>query len=630
MARGYLNRPELTAERFVENPLVPGERLYRSGDLVRWLPGGELEYLGRIDDQVKIRGHRIEPGEVEACLLKHPSVREAVLIPRKSSSGSWELVAYLVGEDGAWSPRELRSFMARSLPDHMIPSYFVALESLPLTPNGKVDHRALPEPTEQLVRESPYEKPVTEVEMALAAAWQQVLQLERVGIRDNFFELGGDSIKAIQIAARLHEQQLRFEMKDLFRHPTIAELAPLTRRLEVKREQGPMEGEVPLTPIQHWFFEQPLEAPHHYNQSMMLYRAEGWDPSRVEAAFERLVEHHDALRMIYELEGERVRQRCRGLEEGPFFTLDCVDVRGEADPAGRIEETAEGLQAGLDLEKGPLVRLGLFATDEGDHLLIVIHHLVVDGVSWRILLEDLETLYGGGVLPEKTSSYREWAEGLIRYGESREAAKEEVYWQEIEQQEIPSMPRDRESREVHRFGNSRTEVVTLDEATTSQLLTEAHQAYRTEINDLLLAALSLAIREWSGADQVAIHLEGHGREEILPEVDLTRTVGWFTSIYPVVLPVRTEDPGTVIKEVKETLRRVPHKGVGYGVRRYLQGKRGKLQPGISFNYLGQLDQTGAISFSTLPGGDPIHLENRRAHDIEITGVVLNQQMNIEV
>ena len=283
--------------------------------------------------------------------------------------------------------------------------------------------------------------------------------------------------------------------------------------------------------------------------------------------------------MIYELEGERVRQRCRGLEEGPFFTLDCVDVRGEADPAGRIEETAEGLQAGLDLEKGPLVRLGLFATDEGDHLLIVIHHLVVDGVSWRILLEDLETLYGGGVLPEKTSSYREWAEGLIRYGESREAAKEEVYWQEIEQQEIPSLPRDRESREVHRFGNSRTEVVTLDEATTSQLLTEAHQAYRTEINDLLLAALSLAIREWSGADRVAIHLEGHGREEILPEVDLTRTVGWFTSIYPVVLPVRTEDPGTVIKEVKETLRRVPHKGVGYGVRRYLQGKRGKSNPG---------------------------------------------------
>ncbi len=626
VARGYLNRPELTRERFVTAPFAPGERLYRSGDLVRWLPDGSLEYKGRMDDQVKIRGHRIELGEIEARLLQHPAVREAVVVSRQDDEGMAYLAAYFTS-DSQWTSEELRVFLARELPEYMLPSRFMELMDLPLNPNGKVDKHALPEPPVPETGTANYIPPRNEMEQLLADIWQDVLRIEKVGIRDNFFELGGDSIKAIQIAARLHEQQLRFEMKDLFRHPTIAELAPLTRRLEVKREQGPMEGEVPLTPIQHWFFEQPLEAPHHYNQSMMLYRAEGWDPSRVEAAFERLVEHHDALRMIYELEGERVRQRCRGLEEGPFFTLDCVDVRGEVDPAGRIEETAEGLQAGLDLEKGPLVRLGLFATDEGDHLLIVIHHLVVDGVSWRILLEDLETLYRGGVLPEKTSSYREWAEGLIRYGESREAAKEEVYWQEIEQQEIPSLPRDRESREVHRFGNSRTEVVTLDEATTSQLLTEAHQAYRTEINDLLLAALSLAIREWSGADQVAIHLEGHGREEILPEVDLTRTVGWFTSIYPVVLPVRTEDPGTVIKEVKETLRRVPHKGVGYGVRRYLQGKRGKVQPRIGFNYLGSFEQEAE---SGMPVGTMIASGNVLEEDLDLTAVVVKNQLHLRI
>ena len=276
VARGYLNRPELTRERFVTAPFAPGERLYRSGDLVRWLPDGSLEYKGRMDDQVKIRGHRIELGEIEARLLQHPAVREAVVVSRQDDEGMAYLAAYFTS-DSQWTSEELRVFLARELPEYMLPSRFMELMDLPLNPNGKVDKHALPEPPVPETGTANYIPPRNEMEQLLADIWQDILRIEKVGIRDNFFELGGDSIKAIQIAARLHEQQLRFEMKDLFRHPTIAELAPLTRRLEVKREQGPMEGEVPLTPIQHWFFEQPLEAPHHYNQSMMLYRAEGWD-----------------------------------------------------------------------------------------------------------------------------------------------------------------------------------------------------------------------------------------------------------------------------------------------------------------------------------------------------------------
>ncbi|WP_237714563.1 condensation domain-containing protein, partial [Paenibacillus polymyxa] len=457
----------------------------------------------------------------------------------------------------------------------------------------------------------------TAQERALVAVWQSVLGLQTVGILDNFFDLGGDSIKAIQIASRAFQAGYKLDMKDLFQYPTVAALAPHMHEVRRMADQEEVSGETALLPIQHWFFAQERERPQHFNQAVMLYRAEGFDETAIRQVLDHLVKHHDALRTVFRQTSNGYTAWTRAVEEGTLYTLETVDYRKQENYAEALEAKATEIQSSMDLSAGPLVKLGWFRTAEGDHLLIAIHHLVVDGVSWRILFEDFSTGYeqtiqGKSVrLPYKTDSFQTWARELSSYSNRPEAASDASYWKQVEQAKAAIAPLTKDFAYEGSL-NADSEVLTVawSEAETEQLLKQAHRAYNTEVNDLLLTALGLALHNWTGAGHVLVNLEGHGRETILPEVDITRTIGWFTSLYPVLLETSKEMTlAQRIKETKEGLRRIPHKGLTYGIWRYLSsGSRSNdraiaAEPEISFNYLGQVDQDLQNSGITLSSYD---------------------------
>ncbi|WP_242615225.1 condensation domain-containing protein, partial [Paenibacillus solani] len=369
---------------------------------------------------------------------------------------------------------------------------------------------------------------------------------------------------------------LKLVVRDMFTHPTIEEVSRyLQVTTQAAAEEGTVEGEVELSPIQRWFFEQRISQSHHWNQAMMLYRADGFREALVEEVAVKLTEHHDALRMVYRQEAGEIVQMNRGTE-GQAFRLHVFDVSAEADVSAAVEREATLVQQAMNLETGPLMQLGLFRTGSGDHLLIAIHHLVVDGVSWRILLEDFaagyeQRLRGEVVaLPGKTHSYRTWSERMGIYAQSRELLREAAYWRQEQSANVQPLPKDGEGGGARTWASSTNTAISLSETETKNLLMGTHHAYKTEINDVLLAALGLAMQEWTGHETLAVHLEGHGREEVLDDVDVTRTVGWFTSIYPVVFELnKAEGISYWVKSFKEKLRRIPNKGVGYGVLKYM-------------------------------------------------------------
>jgi surfactin family lipopeptide synthetase A/lichenysin synthetase A len=518
----------------------------------------------------------------------------------------------------------------------MIPSYFVKMDSIPLTSNGKVDRKSLPEPDAGAGTDD-YKEPRNESELLLAEIWQEVLGANRIGINDNFFSLGGDSIKAIQMAARLHKLGWKLEMKDLFQNPTIGQVSVYLQRVKGEQiDQAHVEGEVPLTPIQSWFFGQRFTDSHHWNQSIMLYAPSGFKPELIAQTLRKLAEHHDALRMVYRLEKGRVVQHNRGLEEAlPELEVLRPDVlSGPVEPA--ILAETERIQASIDLSYGPLLKAALLQTSLGDHLLIVIHHLVVDGVSWRILMEDFANGYAQAekgetiILPDKTNSYREWATRLRQYANSKSLLKEIDYWRRLENVSIANLPKDSETVE-RRMRHARTVQFSLSVSETLQLTTRVHVAYRTEMNDILLTALGLAVQEWTGYEQVLVNLEGHGREDVLGDVNISRTVGWFTTQFPVLLDMRySDDPAYQIKRVKEDLRHIPNKGIGFGLLRYLTDDEQKTVlsfssvPEISFNYLGQFADTagaGLLKRSSLSTGNSLSPETEKMHPLDIVGAI---------
>lgn len=639
VGRGYLGRPELTEIKFVDNPYKPGEKLYRSGDLAKLLPSGDMEYIGRGDQQVKIRGFRIELGEIESKLLKHDDIKEVVVIPREDKTGNKYLCAYIISQREI-PVQELREYLAVSMAEYMIPSYFIRLDKMPVNHNGKIDRKALPEPSGRINTGIAYEAPRNAAEEKLALVWQEVLNLERVGIRENFFELGGDSIKAIQVAARLHRYGLKMEVKDLFQYPTIGELGSQVKKaLEIF--QGIIEGEAFLTPIQKWFFERQNTDIHHFNQSLMLYKKEGFEEHAVRMALQAMVEHHDALRMMYSFE-ESVSQYNRGTE-GELFHIKVVDLRETHEPKKMIEHEANAIQGAMNLKGGILVNSALFKTNDGDHLLIAIHHLVVDGVSWRILLEDFENAYLQAlegseiILPKKTHSFMEWSKHLTEYARGSQIIREIKYWNSIESIAKEPLPRDNSIlSDTLKDGDTVSFELTQEE--TVSLLNSTNRAYNTEINDILLTALGIAVKEWAGIDTVVINLEGHGREEIFDDIDITRTVGWFTSIYPVALDMTASDHlSQTIRGVKEYLRRVPNRGIGYGILKYLTPADVKdsmvfgPEPYIGFNYLGQFDNANnnsTFSMSKLTGGAQASPEIRRNHSIDINAIVVDGKLAV--
>ncbi|MGI6835530.1 lichenysin non-ribosomal peptide synthetase LicA [Bacillus paralicheniformis] len=632
LARGYLNKPEETAKRFTEDPFVPGERMYRTGDAVKWLEDGRLEYIGRIDQQVKIRGFRIELSEIEVQLARLSEVQEAVVTDIEDAYGNKALCSYVVANEQL-DTESLAWKLAQTLPDYMVPSFWVQLDELPVTANGKVDRRALPQPDVE-AQTAEYKAPLTETEQLLADIWQEVLGIDRIGITDNFFALGGDSIKGIQMASRLQQHGWKLEMKDLFQHSTIGELSAYVQAADDQPiDQNPVEGEVTLTPIQRWFFERKFTNEHHWNQSVMLHALTGFDPETAGKALSKLIEHHDALRMVYQRNGDGIVQYNRGLEETAVRPEVIRFNESGAELEAAVLKASNRIQSSIDLTEGPLLKAAIFKTDQGDHLLIVIHHLVVDGISWRILLEDFAAGYAQAekgepiILQDKTHSFAEYAARLEEYAGSKAFAKEIGYWQEIEQAETAALPKDDEA-EDKRMRHTKTAEFSLSKEETEQLMTKVHEAYNTEMNDILLTALGLALKEWTGQEDFIICLEGHGREDIIDGLNISRTVGWFTSQFPALIQMRhSGDIGYQIKQIKEELRHIPNKGIGYGIYRYLTEEDKKAKPikhDISFNYLGQFTEmadSGLFTRSTLPSGDPLSPETEKPNALDIVGYI---------
>ena len=597
LAQGYHQRPGMTAERFVADPFAgKGGRLYRTGDLVRQRADGLVEYLGRIDHQVKIRGFRIELGEIETRLLEHDAVREAVVLALEAPSGK-QLVAYLVSDAEHAALRDaLKAHLKAQLPDYMVPAHLIVLQSMPLTANGKLDRRALPEPDPEANRQA-YVAPRSELEHSLAAIWCAVLNVEQVGLDDNFFELGGDSILSIQVVSRARQAGIHFSPRDLFQHQTVQSLAAVATRSElIIAEQGLLTGPSGLTPIQHWFFDTDIPAREHWNQALVLKPLQLLDAHRLEQALLAVLEHHDALRLSFTSRDAQWHAEYLGVPEGGVLLQ--AQVRDMQACTALFTDT----QRSLDLAQGPLLRALLVDGPQGQQrLLIAIHHLVVDGVSWRVLLEDLQNVYhqlseGQSVsLPAKTSALRDWAARLQAYAHSESLREELSLWQALLAGPAVTLPVQRPHGTL-RNCDADTVSVRLDAERTRQLLQQAPSAYRTQVNDLLLTALARVLCRWSGQASALIQLEGHGRETLFDDIDLTRSVGWFTSAYPLRLTPQAEQ-GDSIKAIKEQLRGVPHKGLGYGVLRYLaddlckQSMAALPSAQITFNYLGQFDQS---------------------------------------
>ncbi|MBH2032871.1 MAG: non-ribosomal peptide synthase/polyketide synthase [Pseudomonadales bacterium] len=639
LARGYHRRGALTAERFVVDPFGSGERLYRTGDLARYRADGAIDYCGRIDHQVKIRGLRIELGEIEARLQEHADVQEAVVLALDGPSGK-QLVAYVVPQDrtrvgadaerqGAWR-ETLKSHLLASLPDYMVPAQTVLIEQMPLSPNGKLDRKRLPAPTAH-VSQRAFEAPRSEHEQVLARIWLDVLGVEQVGRQDNFFELGGDSIISIQVVSRARRAGLSLQPRDLFQQQTLQALAAVVKEQAAPlAHQGSVDGVQTLTPIQRWFFDEPIPQRAHWNQAVLLTPRETLELPRLQAALQRVLKQHDALRLRFSQVDGTPQEPCRsepardGVSAGNVKgdcddliasrltptkwsaryvgadSADVIDMLWTASVANdaSLESVCDEAQRSLSLQDGPLLRVALIAQADGtQRLLLVVHHLAVDGVSWRVLLEDLQAAYQGQDLPPKTSAFQTWADKLEAYAQSDVAARELGWWQGQLADASDSLPA--ANPQARQAGHLRQGVsIGLDREQTRQLLQQAPAIYRTQVNDLLLTALARTLSRWTGHGSALIQLEGHGREELFDDIDLTRTVGWFSSLFPVRLTPTTDLAGS-IKAIKQQLREIPGKGMGFGLLRYMGDAESQAalaalpQARVTFNYLGQFDQSFA-------------------------------------
>ncbi|MFD3212676.1 non-ribosomal peptide synthetase, partial [Pseudomonas sp. LR_7] len=624
LAQGYHDRPGLSAERFVADPFSHcGGRLYRTGDLVRLRADGQVEYIGRADQQVKIRGFRIELGEIESRLQEHPEVAEAVVTALDLPGGK-QLVGYLVGAQAcadasaqALLRDALKAHARQHLPDYMVPAHLVVLERLPLMGNGKLDRRALPAPDLQQARQH-YQAPTNAVEEHLAQVWREVLNVSRIGMQDNFFELGGDSILSIQVVSRARQLGLQFTPRDLFQHQTIQTLAAVVRQEAAASgiDQGARTGSVGLTPIQHWFFDSDVAQLQHWNQAVLLQLRQPVQAAELERALDALVQHHDSLRLRF--------TQVAGRWQGDYGQPGAQPLLWSATVADLDDCQAlyTDVQRSLDLVEGPLLRGLLVSDGQGEQrLLLAIHHLVVDGVSWRVLLEDLQALYRGEALAAKTHAMGDWAARLTHYAGSDSLRDEQGWWEEQLASVQHELPCDH-PQGGNLYRHARTLAIGLDVEQTRRLLQLAPAAYHTQVNDLLLTALARTLGHWTGHGDVLVQLEGHGREALFEDIDLTRSVGWFTNAYPLRLSPVAGDHDAAraasIKGIKEQLRQVPHKGLGYGVLRYLADSAGRErmaalpQARITFNYLGQFDQ----QFDAKALFQPLDAPTGLAHDLD--------------
>lgn len=639
VSRGYLNRAKLTVQRFIPDPYSekPGARLYCTGDIARRLPNGDLEYLGRGDEQVKVRGFRIELGEIEAALAGLPEVTEAVVVTHSENAEDKRLIAYMVCNQPL-AQNQLRAVLKERLPDYMIPAAFIFLDAMPLTDQGKINRKALPAPNLNHHSAGRAIAPAkTPAEKIICQVWEQVLGINFVGVEDNFFELGGDSILALKVVTEIRRQGWELTPKDIFQQQTVKLLAQKVKIIHSQASsQEKAFGEAPLSPIQKWFFE--LDAPNrnHWNQTLLLEVNKSLKLEIIAAAVKVIAAHHDIFRLRFQKEEGIWRQFYT--EDEAAFTFEVVNqVLDYKDEVSR-------LQRSLDLRNGPLARVAWLNPGEESppRLLIVLHHLIVDGISWRILTQDLAEAIAAiiqgksPVLEKNTTSFKDWSEFLQSFAKSSAIQEQKQFWLNVLKDETARLPLDFPQAEAQNFESSvRTISRKLTKDQTNALLTKANKAYRTQPQELLLAAVSKTISNITKGRTIQIMMEGHGREEISPDLDISNTLGWFTTLYPLRLDLSSSaDEGFFIKSVKEKIRSVPQRGIGYGLLKYLQEEPIALNcsPEISFNYLGQVRDSGQNKLFRLLNEDSglsHDPEGLRPQLIEVLSIIVDGELQVD-
>lgn len=615
VALGYLHAPQLDQQRF-------GEHGYRTGDRVRLNRQGQVQFLGRLDEQVKIRGYRVEPGEIAGQLRALAGVSDARVLNVPQPPGNNRLVAFVVAADPDLST--LQATLAARLPDYMQPAQWLCVDAMPLLANGKVDHKALLQLLEQAAPVAVAEtamQPANAIEQRLLDIASEILGKPDLRLDDNFFAVGGDSILSLQIIARAKQQGLKLTPKQIFEFPSVSGWA--TKAVDLSKKGPAVQRYVlpnvpfALTPIQQWYIDHQHGAPQHWNQSLLLSLAQPLDSLRLNEAALALLARHASLRLVYQPreDGQGWQQRYQSLDELARQTL--VQVVDQPVNDALIEQ----YQTGLQLEQAPLIRWVYFS--QSAQLLCTAHHLIVDSVSWQILLPELESLYLHGPaspLPPPSASFHQWSEALQAHAPQVQAQL--GYWQAQLSAESAS------AQGENLYGASRTLDSRLSVELTQALLGDCHEAYGTQVQDLLMAALAEVIGSWLGREHITVELESHGRSAWEQAPDLSSSIGWHTSRYPLLLSAH-DSPEQSIIAAKEALRRVPEQGVGYGLLRRELSAASLL----SFNYLGRVDQWLAASQlwqlarPLCPGMRAA--DTRRSHWLDINALILDGQLHIE-
>ncbi len=662
LARGYLNNDALTAEKFISNPLNLSERLYRTGDRAKWLLDGTVDFMGRKDLQVKIRGFRIELPEIERALTDFSDIQEVMVTTYAESNGNKSLCAYYVSKSTKKiEVEEIRMFLASHLPSYMIPSYYVHLDKFPLNQNGKIKKDELPLPVAQ---KSEFAAPRNQTEIHITQSWMEVLVVEEIGIDDNFFFLGGDSIKAIQVSSKLRENNLKLNVSDLFQYPTIRELSNFVRAYTFNAEQGIVCGAYKPLPVQKWFFENFKMHPHHFNQGVTIKTKEPFDENNLNLALTALVLHHDALRTSPS-DGVIL------ITDNKEHTHTLVSVYAEDDTEinKTIEKYAIDIQHKVNLSCSPILNLLLIKTKSDHYLSIFVHHLAIDGISWRVFLDDFFSSYAQAQsgkeisLPNKTNSVIDWSKNVYALAETQKYINRELaFWSKmLPETDLQSLEIKEKLKALNRQ-NTKNISISFDTDLTHRLVYEVNKAYNTDVNEVLLCAFDISLAKTIGNKPYPIMLEAHGREEMFQGVDVSRTLGWFTTLYPFILNTvetnksknltniiwapddqinkdiseETEDISLKLISIKDRMRKIPNKGFGFGILKFLKNSsndnnqmRDFLLPSICFNYLGQFAPAPAnsgIEVTPLSSDITVNMQTELLYWLDINSFIKDNRL----
>ncbi len=626
LAGNYLNRPELTDEAYLEIPISSSaNKLYKTGDLAKLNARGNIEFLGRADHQVKIRGHRIELDEIKNAVLDDEMVYDAEVCVAQLNTSDQLFLYVLARAD--FDTQQLKKNLSKKLPNHMVPSRYVVIDDFPRLPNGKVDKKALLSLSfEEQIADETLDQGIalTQIQQMLVTIWKEILQIGGIGIHDNFFEIGGDSILSIQIIAKARKLGLNFSPNDLFEHQTIAalEVLILETTKEPVEEEVTIFGPVPLSPIQHWFFETHEIAPHYWNQAYSIKSPEHWDKASVKDATDYLMNQHDALRTVFEKKDGNWLARILECEMQPAFQHYDISGFDERSKNEKIKATLETIQTNLNLDEGPLFRCLYFEDCSAEYfkVFLLAHHLVIDMVSWRVILDDFRSFLSEGEKSyhSRTTSILQWGNYLADLASSDKIVEELDFWKAQVSSSI-HLPVDFEKPIPIAEKNCGTKVYTLESQNTEALMSEANHSYSTKIDELLMTAVASTVSRWSGMNEISFAMERHGRETLGTQMDLSNTVGWFTSFFPINLKLSgTDDYERDIVAVKEKMRNIPNGG--YGILKYLGNFLGdSVYPQIIFNFLGNNSHS---DFEFLSEGVR-HPDSERDYLIEINSFIDN-------